>query len=267
MIKFFRKIRQKLLTQNRVTQYLAYAFGEILLVVVGILIALQLNTWKEERTNRAQEINFYKTILEELDNDHIKMKEQIAFFRHRVEVLTWLLARARNSSIPVDGEGFGQHVEPLYYNETAISFDATFDAAKSSGAFSQFSNKEPLKELIQYYSEFKQIESVMSSTLGIIENELEPLTSSLYKNYLKGQSSDLVIAEGGNKEFYALLGSVADTRVIDTEEEIRKFLQKTTVESYFVGDLGRAFHTIAKLEARDRKIDSLKAFIDVFLQD
>jgi hypothetical protein len=47
----------------------------------------------------------------------------------------------RNPEIPVDPVAFGQHVEPLYYNETAISFDATFDAGKSSGAFNQFSQK------------------------------------------------------------------------------------------------------------------------------
>ena len=49
MIHFFRKIRQRLLTQNRFTKYLLYAIGEILLVVIGILIALQVNNWNEER--------------------------------------------------------------------------------------------------------------------------------------------------------------------------------------------------------------------------
>jgi hypothetical protein len=47
MISFFRKIRQKLLSQNRVTRYLANAIGEIVLVVIGILIALQVNIQKE----------------------------------------------------------------------------------------------------------------------------------------------------------------------------------------------------------------------------
>jgi hypothetical protein len=47
MISFLRKIRQKLLSQNRVSRYLVYAFGEIFLVVIGILIALQLNIQKE----------------------------------------------------------------------------------------------------------------------------------------------------------------------------------------------------------------------------
>ena len=49
MIKFFRKIRQKLLTENKFSKYLLYAFGEIILVIIGILIALSINNWNEEK--------------------------------------------------------------------------------------------------------------------------------------------------------------------------------------------------------------------------
>ena len=49
MIKFFRKIRRKLLTENKISKYLLYAIGEIILVVIGILIALQVNNWNEDR--------------------------------------------------------------------------------------------------------------------------------------------------------------------------------------------------------------------------
>ena len=53
MIKFFRKIRQKLLSENKFSKYLLYAIGEIILVVIGILIALQINNqniYKQERS-------------------------------------------------------------------------------------------------------------------------------------------------------------------------------------------------------------------------
>ena len=49
MIKFFRKIRQQLLVENKFSKYLLYAIGEIILVVIGILIALQINNWNEVR--------------------------------------------------------------------------------------------------------------------------------------------------------------------------------------------------------------------------
>jgi len=62
MIKFFRKIRQQLLTENKFSKYLLYAIGEIVLVVIGILIALQLNTQKEENHLAEQETAYYRTI-------------------------------------------------------------------------------------------------------------------------------------------------------------------------------------------------------------
>lgn len=69
MISFFRKIREKLLQQNRVTRYLVYALGEIFLVVIGILIALQVNTWNENRLNRKLEIKYLKGLQRDLDRD------------------------------------------------------------------------------------------------------------------------------------------------------------------------------------------------------
>jgi len=55
MLRLFRQIRQRLLTDNRFGKYLLYAIGEILLVVIGILIALQVNNWNEYRAERKQE--------------------------------------------------------------------------------------------------------------------------------------------------------------------------------------------------------------------
>ena len=55
MIKFFRQIRQRLLSENRLGKHLLYAVGEIVLVVIGILIALSINNWNETRQNKAFE--------------------------------------------------------------------------------------------------------------------------------------------------------------------------------------------------------------------
>ncbi len=62
MINFFRKIRQKLLTENKFSKYLLYAIGEIVLVVIGILIALQVNNWNEDRINSHLELQYLKRL-------------------------------------------------------------------------------------------------------------------------------------------------------------------------------------------------------------
>ena len=55
MIKFFRKIRQNLLSEGKTGKYFKYAIGEIVLVVIGILIALQINNWNESRKMKIEE--------------------------------------------------------------------------------------------------------------------------------------------------------------------------------------------------------------------
>ncbi|WP_144607411.1 DUF6090 family protein [Algoriphagus algorifonticola] len=84
MISFFRKIRQKLLQQNRVTRYLVYALGEIVLVTIGILIALQINTWNELRKDSNKE----KLILQSLHSEFEGNKEKIqASIQHHEAIL------------------------------------------------------------------------------------------------------------------------------------------------------------------------------------
>ncbi|MBT8375687.1 MAG: hypothetical protein KJO22_02340, partial [Bacteroidia bacterium] len=65
MIKFFRKIRYNLMEQNKTGKYFKYAIGEIVLVVIGILIALQINNWNQKRLERIEE----KLILTNLKED------------------------------------------------------------------------------------------------------------------------------------------------------------------------------------------------------
>ena len=69
MIKFFRKIRQNLLMENNTGKYFKYAIGEIILVVIGILIALQINNWNENNQDRKQEKKILSQLLKEYENE------------------------------------------------------------------------------------------------------------------------------------------------------------------------------------------------------
>ena len=69
MIKFFRNIRKKLLAEGKTTNYLKYAIGEIILVVIGILIALQINNWNQDRLDRNFETVMLKEVKSSLESD------------------------------------------------------------------------------------------------------------------------------------------------------------------------------------------------------
>ncbi|WP_179318026.1 hypothetical protein [Winogradskyella helgolandensis] len=79
MIKFFRRIRQELLTENKFSKYLLYAIGEIVLVVIGILIALQLNNAKEISKLNESKQNYYNQILVDLDKEVENMNSRVAY--------------------------------------------------------------------------------------------------------------------------------------------------------------------------------------------
>jgi hypothetical protein len=84
MIKFFRKIRQRLLIENNFSKYLIYAIGEIVLVVIGILIALQLNNLNENKKNEIFEKEILSQIQENLKSDWLGLKKTELNFREAI---------------------------------------------------------------------------------------------------------------------------------------------------------------------------------------
>ncbi|MGV6830422.1 MAG: DUF6090 family protein [bacterium] len=69
MIKFFRKIRQRLISEGKTSKYLKYAFGEIILVMIGILLALQVNNWNEDRKNKQVKSVYIERLINDLKSD------------------------------------------------------------------------------------------------------------------------------------------------------------------------------------------------------
>ena len=87
MIKFFRKIRQQLIQQNKMGKYFKYAIGEIILVVIGILIALQINNWNENRKKIDQGQVLMQELIEEfklhIDSFDFGLENQIESFERQ----------------------------------------------------------------------------------------------------------------------------------------------------------------------------------------
>ena len=102
MIKFFRKIRQKQLSENKFSKYLIYAIGEIILVVIGILIALQINNWNESRKNKAFVSSYKKSLIENLKMDSLSINKTVFFIETELNELMEFERRVSVSSMPFD---------------------------------------------------------------------------------------------------------------------------------------------------------------------
>ncbi len=111
MIKFFRKIRQKLLSEGKIGKYLSYAIGEIILVVIGILIALQINNNNEARKARAAEIQLYKNAILDLREEAKSISTNIRWFRGYQDTYDEIY-RERNGEV-ID--------EPILYSDIVWS--------------------------------------------------------------------------------------------------------------------------------------------------
>ncbi|WP_445382972.1 DUF6090 family protein [Robiginitalea sp. IMCC43444] len=79
MIKFFGKIRQNLLSAGKTGKYLKYALGEVILVVIGILIALSINNWNENKKDRATEKRILKQLVKNLETIESGFKQTLQY--------------------------------------------------------------------------------------------------------------------------------------------------------------------------------------------
>ncbi len=99
MIKFFRKIRQRLLTENKFSKYLIYAIGEIILVVIGILIAVQINNWNTNRNEIIKVNSILNIVKADLVKDTLNISVPINQYEEKnTLILNILENRLYNSS-------------------------------------------------------------------------------------------------------------------------------------------------------------------------
>ena len=96
MFRFFRTIRKRLLGDRNIGRYLLYAVGEILLVVIGILIALQVDNWNEERQERKEAIRFYQNTRQQLLEDRRDIEGQIMYNNMHRESFEYGIALIEN---------------------------------------------------------------------------------------------------------------------------------------------------------------------------
>ncbi|MGI9551386.1 MAG: DUF6090 family protein [Aurantibacter sp.] len=103
MIKFFRRIRQKLLDENKFSKYLVYAIGEIVLVMVGILLALQVNNWNEGKKDKAESIKILQKLQAEFETNKTELEASIHYHNQQHQAAVKIEALFDpNHKIPAD---------------------------------------------------------------------------------------------------------------------------------------------------------------------
>ena len=107
MIKFFRKIRQNLLLEGKTEKYLKYAIGEIVLVVIGILIALQINNWNEHNKKKQDERILLMAVLENLELDSVSLASLVHNQARILDVHKKLIGITKGSNTSEDIENLG----------------------------------------------------------------------------------------------------------------------------------------------------------------
>ncbi|NVJ85114.1 MAG: hypothetical protein HWE09_00760 [Cyclobacteriaceae bacterium] len=153
MISFFRKIRQKLLQQNRVSRYLAYALGEILLVVIGILIALQVNNWNENLKIREKEKLFLERIKEEALWNIDILDNQIKIYQQNASNLD-SVAFALNNDLPKN-EHLRIPASPFFISAWRLR-NSAYTELVSSGSLGILSDIK-LREILDEAASFQSI--------------------------------------------------------------------------------------------------------------
>ena len=180
MIKFFRRIRQRLVVENRFSKYLLYAIGEIILVVIGILIALQINNWNTQKLENEELQGYLNNIAKNIQSDQENLKDLIKF-RDSSRLGAREIMRMVN-----DNDITKENVQAYFkhYGNYLAFFDTTFRAAlrgfealKNSGYIGKLQNTEIETLLFQYYEGV----AIIANEESRLNTFIEEMESEMFK--------------------------------------------------------------------------------------
>ena len=189
MLKFFRRIRQSLLSENKFSKYLIYAIGEIILVVIGILIALQINNWNEQKKLEQREA----TILRELHEDFKSNKEQldsiIQFNKETIRACQKVLLLSKSidlKKLKSDKTNFQRLDSLMYYHNLAFankSFNpktGTVNSLINSSTFEIIKNDSLRRYLLSWNDVLNDYLEEERFNWDFLFNEVQPWMRATY---------------------------------------------------------------------------------------
>lgn len=183
MFNFFRKIRKQLVEDNKFKKYIQYAIGEIVLVMVGILLALQVNNWNIERKEYQQLKKYASSLTLDLEKD-IEMLRVILYVSEQISIRIDSLSNyVRNkhveelSNVKILSLTWIQIYRPYAWNR------ATFEELKNSGSLSLIKNNELSKKIVEYDALTRHMDEDYNTDKLQSDNALNLLTSIVNDNY------------------------------------------------------------------------------------
>ena len=162
MINFFRKIRKKMADDNKPLKYVRYAIGEIVLVVVGILIALQVNNWNETQKQRHIEIYVLEELASGLSQDLNVLKYNIDKHERAIKSCDIILEVMEGNREFVDS--LDRHFAATHYYTVSFSKRGAYESLKSMG-IEIISNKKLRVKVIDLYEQWFKIIQVNQEIL------------------------------------------------------------------------------------------------------
>lgn len=194
MLSFFRKIRQKLLQENKVTRYLIYALGEITLVVVGILIALGVNNHNETLREKAREKQIVLALHNEFEENQTSLKFEITRIQGMIGAQELLLSLFGSKNLPTD-DALDSLISTSFINITWNPSSYVLNDLKNSGQISKLSNPK-LQSLLFGWE--RHYEDVNEFTEDDLRSSSDFLSFVKQKGSLRNADSPYLIQKGKN---------------------------------------------------------------------
>lgn len=185
MIKFFRKIRHRLIKEKRFSSYLTYAVGEVLLVVVGILLALQFNNWNEERANKEKEEWYLINIVEDIEyqkGDLLDIKEN---YEESIKIGKQILKEYNELGSFSKLDSLNERLSILMAADNFPNIDNTYQELVNSGQQNLIRDKDLSIDIIDYFlfCEDNEIDFTINYD-NIFFEEIYPVFAGLHQTNL-----------------------------------------------------------------------------------
>ncbi|PNQ75290.1 hypothetical protein C1T31_03925 [Hanstruepera neustonica] len=186
MIKFFRSIRYNLMSESKTRKYFKYAIGEIILVVIGILIALQINNWNNNRLAKQAEISQIKQLLEDARADSIFFGSRANFLK-QTDSLQELVLKMYDSAL-VDSISKLKHKENSTLFGSRLAYQSHI-IVNNSDAVDIIKNDSIEKYLKRYYAKYEYVATAIELSNRMGEQYAIPLYLK-YSEELKSITND-----------------------------------------------------------------------------